>query len=259
MKYRKAVALDDTFERRARELQAKTAGAAPLQTYPAPEGWWTRSPNIGQSVSFNPGTDNRQSVVKMPAMGIPRVWTLMLGATWKPTASQFFDVTAEIQIGSGASIVTVQVDWANGTALSFCADAVTVNAVYSESSIVTLAVPDTLVLTAELGIGSRGSSGLPPTKSFRRQVILNGNNSAIMQVPPFARSVRLLGDVNTYNASNLLTGYANPIATFPIFNLPTNLFGPQDEIMIPGLAKYLQFTNASGGTTALNTVFQIQL
>jgi hypothetical protein len=259
---RRGFILDDAFERRARELNPTSgvASQSPTQVVPAVEGWWTRSPTVGQSIQYNPdlSDDTTQSVLKMPERGHPAVWTLMLGQRYTLNATDVpvFNVIAEIEIGSGGGIIPVEVDWADGTALSFSANAVTVGARFFVST-----PPERLTVTALLGLGDRGSSGIAPTRTHRFQ-LGTATDTGIIRVPPFAKSVRILGGVDVYDVLNIFQGFTNstPSATTLDFRLTGADLSPTESIILPGGTRTVRFSYNGGNLFEIvNVVFELQL
>lgn len=166
-------------------------------------GPWSANSELGQKQRFDPGEDNRQTILKMSEWGFPSTWCVSLGMKYNTDpAVMNFRITAEVLFGSGGSTNTVKVDWHNGTQFTVCGNAIEVSAFYAPAlpdDIIgpNLIVPPDLELSVLLSRYPSGSGVLPTITEFFTSAgnpggIAPSSTSNSVRVPNFATNFQLL-------------------------------------------------------------------
>lgn len=259
---------EDDFDARAAaiERRGRTPGQpAPAQTVDARSGWWTGASEVGQVQVFQPSIDNRQTILKMNEDGPPRIHTVSLWYDYdiENELSKNFVIAAEVIAGIGGTTQSFEVDWNRGTQFSIPANTIEITAKYASTiGDSDLTVPESLVISAMVGVGSIASSSYP-TRSYYTGKITNGDSRTFF-IPPFATKVRFLqgsilaGANDVYNASNyvqLEAGLGSPVAEY-YGNLTLMLY---EGIPLGAGAKRIIFQNNSGKDLYLQAQFELDL
>lgn len=200
-KYRQAIPLTDDFTRREMELRAQGKLTKPassgVQIYsPAQVGYWTGSNQFGNELPFQSSSDNRQTILKSPELGLPSMWTISLYLINKLEVFSGFNVTANINFGAGGSTQTIRADWINGTQLSVVTNSINVIAEW-ENVDVTTEGPG-LRLGVQISKGSRPANSIPPIITMVRGFnVAAGATGARVQIPSFVKSIFVRPNVSS--------------------------------------------------------------
>lgn len=216
--------LTDDFSLRANRARERQQPAGVPPVYPLhmrnhPQ--WSGNNELGYALPFEPDANNRQTILKMEEWGFPEVWTLCLGldfdrSNWPdpPDTTADFDITALIQFGIGGVVQEVEIDWHNGTAISLPMNALAVIAQYNlpagggegpgPSN-----PPPSLFLRASLSRGTLFQCA--PTRSYFIEdfpVDVGGLSGAVVNIPPFAKTVTIVPSVN--DGADVFPAYTLP-------------------------------------------------
>lgn len=123
-------AFEDSMTERSRHKTPPNA--QPVNVYTPPYGPWSGNNQLGFEVPFESNANNRQTVLKMDENGPPQVWTVALGIEGITAVQGGVSVTAEIDFGAGGTTQRVDVDWLEGTVVSFPANAINVQAFWED-------------------------------------------------------------------------------------------------------------------------------
>lgn len=180
---------EDQFEMRSREKERTPPNVQAVTQVPLRTGPWSGNNQLGIEQGFSPDVNNRQTILKLDEWGFPQLWTIALGLTYEEplAASDFFDITANIQFGIGGVTQTVEVDWKQGTVITLPLNAVNVIAQYLTPQVgrSVRTIPTSLRLRASVAHGA--IQGAQPTRSF----IFNNATDLVVPIPPFAKDVTL--------------------------------------------------------------------
>ncbi len=260
---------DDTFERRAHEIQRTPPASSAVSVISAKQGPWSGNNNLGIERHFSPDVNNLQTILKMPEWGFPEVWTICLGLndfSFIPNPNPIgFEVTALIEFGIGGAMQEVEVDWLNGTAISLPMNAVNIVARYTflEDQDFSTSAPDDLRLRATI---CRGRSHFArPTRT-----ISIGEGVTSINIPKFAKNVFVAPRIELpgltaygfYSSGKLveLSAIANQSALtcmqaqtsqfVSYLDTGLELVGSPQKIPVPPTARFLNFKNASNVSEA---------
>lgn len=225
---------DDQFERRAHEKTRTPSANNAINIVPAKQGPWSGNNNLGTERAFAPDENNRQTILKLPEWGFPQVWSVMLDLKSTDTDFTDFDVTAEVEVGSGGALEILDLDWNRGTSFSVVTNALNIIASYSN----TTDLPDDLRLTAR--VGQYPLYGQAPTRTFK--VLQPTTGTFIQLVPRYAKAINFLSNfsgagVDIFDSGVEIRFLGNPgnVATLKAFitgpNLLTRYTG---RMIIPG-------------------------
>jgi hypothetical protein len=178
----------DSFDRRAREMQQKTAPkCVPVMVVDIPRsGSWSRNNQLGREAAFAPDANNRQTVLKLDEWGPPEVWTIGLGLVNTLTSYNGFSVVGEIDFGVGGATQRIEVDWVNGTQITVPMNALNVIARWQD--IDTITEGRGLKLRVTLARGPRPGE-LAPVRTIVENVLLNAGQEFFADVPAFTSRV----------------------------------------------------------------------
>lgn len=270
--------LDNVVPNRRREPPKK---ALSVVVRDALDGPWSGNNNLGYETAFAPDTNNRQVILKLPEWGMPGVWTLMLGlrytrSYWPLTAPySYFEIKAELTIGSGGTTQDMVVDWKRGASVTMPMNALNVHAVYSFPA-GTPSFPPDLRLIATL---SQGPASKPWNASYTARMMPSddvtllytaGNaNTLVTPIPQFAQKVVLFPEnLNNVLGGNLLYSSDTVIGfgsgaggtNFYMIYFITGdlLFSYPDGLVIPSGAETLLVYNPAGYDQVRSTaIFQM--
>lgn len=230
---------DDFTMRAARQVHRNTPGLPAYQRVPLRNNpMWSGNNEFGFQVAFAPDANNRQMVLKMGEIELPQVWSVMLAMDLPPDANipvGGFSVSAEVQAGSGGTVDTFEVDWNQGTSFSTIANALVINAVYTN----TINIPSGLILRAI--VGERPLLGNAASVTLTASSLALGG--AVTKIPKYAREVQVLnaGGVagDPYAADTSYSFLTGPGTTGFAFISGTNLKAFGGKIAIPGGANFM--------------------
>lgn len=198
----------DPFERKAAALAPRTPGA-PLtpvfDTWPK-NGAWSKNNNLGYAIKFAPDANNRQTILKMPEWGFPKVWTIQLGISPLRIADtndfNGRNIVAIIEVGVGGSIQTYRIDWVEGAQISVVCNAINVVAEYAGIDVgdegdFELSVqcspyprPSSYPPRSTLVVSPFSSVGYPSGTICEALPIAGaGGSTGLMTIPPFATRI----------------------------------------------------------------------
>lgn len=254
----------DEFEDKAAAALARQKPGTPIvRTLPSLSGPWVGpgGNNYGYSVPFSTTSAVRQSILK-GSYGEPKVRTISLWELYstEAAAQNNWDVVAEINAGTGGTIQSFEVDWANGAQISLPFSSIEVVAKYSGVNASSLDPPSGLLLSAMVGEGS--SYHVNPTRTKivtdvggTQTFVLAGQRSDNIIIPPFATSLRIIstnGSGGPYDASSYISFAGYPSDYFGGASETGKWFGDIDRFMQgipiqPG-SRSVSLYNGSGDT-----------
>lgn len=160
----------------------------PVQTA---HGWWTNNNNIGNELPIDPDSTQRQTILNLPEMGPPQLWTISLYMVNNLELFNGFDVEAEINFGAGGTTQIVKIDWLNGTQITLPMNAVNVVAVFKNFDI--LADGAGARIGVQVAKGNRPGGGEPPVLTISENLtVLKGQiNEQAFDIPRFAKKIRI--------------------------------------------------------------------
>lgn len=252
---------DNDMTRRVNENKpvAAVPTLTPVAVVTPSHGWWSGSNNVGNEVSFAPDSNNRQSVLTLPEIGAPEMWTVSLYIVYPtPSGSNLanFRVKARIEFGAGGSTQIVEMDWITGAQISVPANAINVIAEYST---VNGGVPG-IRLGVQVARGRRGGTQ-PPRLTMSDMTFLGPLEVANFPIPEFVSRIHILPaavlSVPLVYSSNTRIGILSS-PTGGSF-IPTVLTGdfliPNDGVEVSGAGRILQVVNSDAVNSIQFAVF----
>lgn len=250
---------DDQFEMRSREIQRQPNGIQPVNPYEAKTGPWSRSPNLGISRLFAPSANNEQTILKLDEWGFPRVWSVMLGLTFREQspaiAGNGFSVVAKVIAGAGGSTQEFEIDWRQGMTFHTVMNALNVIALYDETS----DIPSDLELTVTLG--HHRLTGSLPTRSYRIT-----SASPRLRIPPFATSLKLSNVftpdatfANIFDATSRIIFFTVAPAAPSIQSFSGSELLALGSLPIPNGACFIDISTSLARTLVCNAMFELCL
>lgn len=204
--------IDTTFERKVADAEPADPPLPVLKTEPL-KGIWTGNNNLGIRRSFEPDARQRQSVIMLPEMGFPQVWTIALGIVGFPSGLfNGFNVRGILEFGVGGATDVIEVDWINGVQLSLTMNALNVIAEFSDLDIDTEGQGLELVVTLARGSRPGGSQRPVVTLAENIAMVATTGDSGLIEIPKFATRVCAVPTTATaaaiaafYSGTTLLT------------------------------------------------------
>lgn len=247
-------------------LNREASMVAAVPPPPGIQAPWSGSLNLGNVASFNPDSQNRQTILKLDEWGPPEIWTVSLAIdSYDDSPDVMADVpswavTAEIVFGSGGSSQTILVDWDNGSQISLPMNAVSVVAIYNGGLISDPTPPVDLNLGVQLSRGVRGGN-FPPTCTIAHAEMTDDGETYNIEIPPFAKAVRIVPQsaalMPAMNGFSFETRRSDGIA-YDIQVIRGSEIDPNVAIMIPHGARSI-LVNQVGAVTqgATNYIFEL--
>lgn len=245
----------------ARTLENKPvhvpAELTPVVVVTPSQGWWSGSNNLGNEVQFSPDSNARQTVLSMPELGLPDVWTISLYLVNGVADFGAFNVRARIEFGAGGTTQIMEVDWINGTQISLPMNAVNVIAEYQDVDITDDG--SGIRLGVQLAKGRRGGNQ-PPTLSMSDEYfVAAGDTGPLVEIPKFATRVRFVAVLpgDTYSLSADVTYIAvsgNNGTSFNVQAVPGDQLLANDGLQVFGAARFVRVIN-SGASNARVAIY----
>lgn len=187
---------------------------------------WVGNLQLGQLISFDPDTDIRATVLKMQNYGPPVVRTVSLWVDWNedtPASEYEFSLIAEVNAGCGGAVQTFEVDWHNGACFTIPCSSLEVVCRY-ENKFGQFDPPEGLKVSAMIGSGVGRSPY--PTRTLGLSTAIPAGSADLVEVPRFARKLRLIDLVETsptltsvYDALNtIIFSATNPLSGTLVVN-----------------------------------------
>jgi hypothetical protein len=198
--------IDSFYELYEQDIESRVRNPRPSKTSPvvfpheSRNGVWSGNNEFGFASGFAPDSDNRQTILKLDEMGMPQVWTVMLGLDYNAEefipSSSSLDIIAEVSVGSGGTTQDFSIDWRQGTQFSMPMNAITIRAAYLRATNI-----DDIDLRLSARIGKGTTVGASPT---------------LTPVPNPIDNVLIGGAANQYN----IPEYATHVQFFEYSNQP---------------------------------------
>lgn len=231
----------DSFDRRAKEIERKSHASQAANQVAIVEpsvGVWTGNNNFGYQTGFAPDVNNRQTILKMPEWGFPRLWTISLELENTVTEYDGFNITAVIEFGVGGSLQTVRCDWINGTTLTVVANAINVIAEYRNVDLVTEGAG--IKVGVQVGRNQR-PGGIPPRITILEAQVVAF--ATLLEIPRFVGRVGVLPTVatTTFFVNTILfsTVSGNGAANFNIVRKDGTQLAIDPTLPVTGSAKWV--------------------
>lgn len=242
---------DDPMARRVNENKNVSTHGKELQPVAVvvpSHGWWSGSGNVGTEVPFAPDTQNRQTILSLPEIGAPEIWTVSLYLTQAVADFKDFDVTGRVEFGAGGSTQIVELDWMNGAQISVPCNAINVIAEYQNIDVTTAG--SGIRLGVQVSRGRRGGNQTPRMTMLENVVIpANSVFPVLIPIPAFASKIHVLP--TTISSAAVLYSATTHLATFSgngagAFN--TGLVNGDNLLQTDGIpvsasARFVKFTN----------------
>ncbi len=218
----------------------------PVAVVTPAQGWWSGSNNVGNEVAFAPDAENRQTVIRLPEIGMPEVWTVSLYITNGLKDFASMAVKARIEFGAGGSTQILEMDWVNGAQISLPMNAVNIIAEYSD-----LTVTDDgtgVRLGVQLSRGRRGGNQ-PPVLTMDRELFVGaGTTSDLIEIPKFATRIKFVavlpGDVTPYAATTTyITVSGNNGGAFNVQAVDGTHIVQTDGLQVVGASRFVRVIN----------------
>lgn len=224
-------------------------------------GPWSGSNCLGQSQQFAPDSANRQTILKLPEWGMPRMWTCTLSLSYNEAAladaTVQFDIKAEVTIGAGGTTHRAVLDWRDGVQFSVPMNALDVIASYSRL----YNVSSDLDLRLNVTLGHFGRSGNTPTYTQPFSVDAGAND--FVTIPQFASRLLVVPEA-TFDAFASTTWYEFLYSEGNILNRIRRVSGDQlalytDGMPIPPNARAIRVVVNGAAIASGDAVFLLDL
>lgn len=228
---------------------------------PPTTGEWSGNNNLGMKREFAPDANNRQDILYMPEWGPPERWTITLGVEYPANLPSRFEVVATIEVGVGGATQTFELDWIDGQAVTVTANSIKVTAQWFTAP----GGAPKVFLTTTVARGESGNAHAPIKCKNFGLAVADGNDSSIVQIPAFARRVRLAPNISTNGAIYSPLSFIQFWGDAAGLNGAGVTFGSElggaayaAGVPIPQLAKFVQYHNGSGASQAGIWIFDIE-
>lgn len=260
-------ALVDDFTLRAARLQSRQPVNIPSY-YELPlrqHALWSGNNELGIETGYQPDGDGFQTILKLGEWGPPEVWTVTLGIAYDISlvpggGDGQFGIDGLIRYGSGGVTQEVEVDWAEGVAISMPMNAVNVIARYSDTTGKNN-TPADLRLRVNLAPGGhqRGFA----TKSTK--IFIESAASEVVAIPKFARRLsvqRGFGSTGGAWDANMNYAFRGSLSAgdtggFDGAEFLTSFAGK--GVPIPPTARAVRVTNTTGSSESVLLIFHLGL
>jgi hypothetical protein len=210
------------------------------------QGWWSGSNNLGSETGFAPDSNNRQTVLSMPELGLPDVWTVSLYLNNGAVDFGSFDVTAAIEFGAGGSTQIIKVDWVNGTQISLPMNAINVIAEYRHVDITDDG--SGIRLGVQLAKGRRGGNQ-PPVLTMSNEYFVGADSAGPpLEIPKFATRIKFVavlpGDPQAYvSTTSYIAVSGNNGTSFNVQAVSGDHILENDGLEVFGASRFVRVIN----------------